>query len=241
MKSIEPLTILERMDMVKYKVGDTVWVALPVGKQLGWRAAWNPEMLYALGKTFEVVSVNDRDGYALNTKGKSDMSQDFWFPDGALRTGLDLRVGDVVYVALDPIGWFGWTAGLKECVGKGATVAAVYDGFVKLDNGFEFPTYALSLITRGGNVDKEITAKNIPEPKKAKRVRVGPGPWDQAPCTHLRWHLMGFFREKLAFKKSKTMVKAPLPGGKWVEVEAEVASVEVVCTKCNKTMTLNAK
>ena len=76
---------------------------------------------------------------------------------------------------------------------------------------------------------------------KKKRVRVGAGPWDAAPCTHLRWHLMGFFREKLAFKKTKTMVKAPLPDGTVVDVEADIASVQVVCTKCGTSMTLNAK
>jgi hypothetical protein len=57
-----------------------------------------------------------------------------------------------------------------------------------------------------------------------KRVRVGAGPWDKAPCPHLRWHLMGFFREKLALVKSNN-----------------VAEVEVTCTKCKATMTLQAK
>ena len=113
--------------------------------------------------------------------------------------------------------------------------------FLKGEN-YWFPEAAL---TAASKVDvnplvpqtKPATAKK----NKKKRIRVGPGPWDAAPCTHLRWHLMGFFREKLAFKKTKTMVKAPLPDGTVVDVEADIASVQVVCTKCGTSMTLNAK
>lgn len=86
----------------------------------------------------------------------------------------------------------------------------------------------------GGNVPQQtpqtpVTSAN----KKPRRIRVGAGPWDAAPCTHLRWHLMGFFREKLALVKTKIEVEA----GKFVEV----SQIEVACTKCGTKMTLQAK
>lgn len=107
------------------------------------------------------------------------------------------------------------------------------------DENYWFPEAALSAAS-GVDV-KPLMPQTKSSGVKKKRVRVGPGPWDAAPCTHLRWHLMGFFREKLAFKKTKTMVKAPLPDGTLVDVEADIASVQVVCTKCGTSMTLNAK
>ena len=73
--------------------------------------------------------------------------------------------------------------------------------------------------------------------KIKKRVRVGPGPWDDAPCTHLRWHLMGFFREKLALVKT-TIAIARADGG--VD-RIDVTTINVRCTKCNTEMALQAK
>lgn len=69
-------------------------------------------------------------------------------------------------------------------------------------------------------------------PQKKRRVRVGPGPWDAAPCTHLRWHLMGFFREKLA------LVQKVVTAG---QITVNVTTINVRCTKCNTEMTLQAK
>lgn len=82
-------------------------------------------------------------------------------------------------------------------------------------------------------------ATPAPAKPKAKRRRIGPGPWDQAPCTHLRWNLMGFFRERLALVKAK--VKVPNPLDPTQSVEVEVAAAEVVCTKCGTKMTLQGK
>jgi len=76
------------------------------------------------------------------------------------------------------------------------------------------------------------TTVDVMSKRKKKRVRVGAGPWDAAPCTHLRWHLMGFFREKLALIKAKVKVG---------DTEVEVTQFEVACTKCGTKMTLKAK
>lgn len=72
-----------------------------------------------------------------------------------------------------------------------------------------------------------------PAAPRKKRVRVGAGPWDNAPCAHLRWHLMGIFREKLSLVKTSVVVAG--------EPLGYVAEVEVTCPKCQKTMTLQAK
>ena len=76
----------------------------------------------------------------------------------------------------------------------------------------------------------EEIEKNVS--KKKTRKRVGPGPWDNAPCTHLRWQLMGFFREKLAIVKTTIKVG---------DVDVAVDKIDVACTKCGTKMTLQAK
>ena len=77
----------------------------------------------------------------------------------------------------------------------------------------------------------------VPQTKKKRRVRVGPGPWDEAPCSHLRWTLMGFFRDKLVLVK--TLVRTTDTSGK--DVEVELTQMDVACKKCNTRMTLRAK
>ena len=78
----------------------------------------------------------------------------------------------------------------------------------------------------------------LAEKKKKKRVRIPPvGPWDSAPCSHLRWHLLGFFRYKLALVK--TVVRTKTTAG--AEVEVELGQVDIACKKCNTKMTLLAK
>jgi hypothetical protein len=83
-----------------------------------------------------------------------------------------------------------------------------------------YPSCALQLV---GNVTTPAISP-APSQKTSKRVRVKPGPWDAAPCTHLRWQLMGFFREKLAVVRTDSL-----------------SSVDIACTKCNTKMTLKAK
>jgi len=154
-------------------------------------------------------------------------------------------VGSKVRIVREVLKQKGWenswnTSDMSVLVGDGKTYIVTEtgsSGYRLKDQMYGWPSGALGAAEEGVKVTLVIEKGG----KKKRRVRVGPGPWDAAPCTHLRWHLMGFFREKLAFKKTKTMVKAPLPDGTVVDVEADIASVQVVCTKCGTSMTLNAK
>lgn len=82
-------------------------------------------------------------------------------------------------------------------------------------------------------VNSAPVQKNVRPPK---RVRVGEGPWNAAPCPHLRWNLMGFFREKLAIEK--TSLSYFKPDG--TAVANELAEVSIECPKCSKKMFLRA-
>lgn len=164
-------------------------------------------------------------------------------------------VGSKVRIFREVLKQEGWNnswnigpGGMSELVGDGKVYEIIESGdasgYRLKDAAFRWPSGALQwadLSKQAAEVGAKVTLVIEKGGKKKRRVRVGPGPWDAAPCTHLRWHLMGFFREKLAFKKTKTMVKAPLPDGTVVDVEADIASVQVVCTKCGTSMTLNAK
>ena len=258
-----PVTVNLPLDITKFKVGDMVWVAYNVRQQQGWKPGYNDEMDAALGKKYKVLNIKARDGYQLDTLGKDKMSLNYWFPDGALRSvdeKIAPKTGDlgphdpnkfpigskvrIVRRVDKQEGWNNsWGAdkdGMDLMVGDGKTYTVTEtdaSGYWFKDTRYWWPSGALELAEEGVKVTLVIEKGG----KKKRRVRVGPGPWDAAPCTHLRWHLMGFFREKLAFKKTKTMVKAPLPDGTVIDVEADIASVQVVCTKCGTTMTLNAK
>jgi len=149
------------------------------------------------------------------------------------------KVGDTVTVLVKLEKVDGWTdiwepSLMDKYVGQQGTVVpstrSADSGYkVKFaDNGqFYFPSPSL---TNGTAV--------TPAPVKPKRRRrIGAGPWDAAPCTHLRWNLMGFFRERLAL--AKATVNVTLKDG--TQVAVEVAAMDVVCTKCNLKMTLQAK
>lgn len=150
------------------------------------------------------------------------------------------KKGDKVRVArkiVEAKGWKDeWAETMDSSVGLSGEVTTEANGFkVKLSDGaaWYYPSCALEF--ERGDV---TTATPAVKPAKKKRVRVQPdGPWDAAPCTHLRWQLMGFFREKLAFVNATTTVT--LPDGSKIEVP--FTQVEVACTKCNTKMTMRAK
>lgn len=142
-----------------------------------------------------------------------------------------------------------WTPEMTKSVGKMGTIINVNtrDGYqVQLDNepgtySFWYPDTALKFTTVEEDMARTNAAPSssqIAGSGKKKRVRVPKdGPWNAAPCTHLRWNLMGFFREKLAIVKTKVSVM--LVDGSTAEVD--VTQIEVACTKCNTRMMLQAK
>lgn len=158
------------------------------------------------------------------------------------------KVGDQVRISrkiTQAKGWVeGWyAAGMDQLIGRDGIITrsgnsmGFYVAVPNTNGGYWYPSAALARITPDqqrkliviqGNNGVPVAA---PKATKKKRVRVGTGPWDAAPCSHLRWHLMGIFREKLVL--SSVVVKGTQ--------EAVVAEVEVACAKCNTTMTLTAK
>jgi hypothetical protein len=149
-------------------------------------------------------------------------------------------------------GWAAeWVPEMDSTVGKVGTVESLNGDGINVRvpgelNAWNYPSFALRL--EGGNKVTEMIQSSQTKPAeivgklKKKRVRVGKGPWDAAPCTHLRWHLMGFFREKLALVKTKLTVKVGVTTeGKDVTQDVDVTSINVRCTKCGTEMTLQAK
>lgn len=155
------------------------------------------------------------------------------------------KVGDrvkVILKVLDATNWGdNWGDGnMDDTIGKvGEVIAEGSSGIkVRFEGGraWFYPSCALS---REGNVTTAtpVAPATSQNQTSKRRVRVKPGPWDAAPCTHLRWQLMGFFREKLAVIKTSISVAMPDGSTKLVPIE----SIDISCTKCDTKMTLKAK
>jgi hypothetical protein len=145
------------------------------------------------------------------------------------------RIGQRVIVAQKVVNADNWIdrwndVNMDRTVGQAGVVinTSPAAGFqVLLDNTrdqFWYPSCALA----PGRGAGPLGQKNVAPPK---RVRVTAGPWDAAPCPHLRWHLMGFFREKLKLEKTQVTING---------VAGQLAEVTVECTKCRKSLKLTA-
>ena len=193
-------------DVNAFDVGQKVRVIRRVERAKGWDNIWTVSMDQSIGKTGVIISNIDRTGILVDGDAGG-----FRYPSPALELDTGEPTVDEPRLRLAGIN-------LEKAAGK--TVAAMKAG------AKEDKEKVLETITRGE------PALGRTKKKAKKRIRVGPGPWDKAPCTHLRWHLMGFFREKLALVKSTVIVD-----GK----ELTVAEVDVECAKCKTKMTLQAK
>lgn len=124
---------------------------------------------------------------------------------------------------------------MDSTLGKdGAVISATPTGGfqVKLDNSREAYWYPSCALAPGAGAVLKVKKASGP-----RRVRVTDGPWNAAPCPHLRWHLMGFFREKLILERTGftyTNANGVSVGG------SKVAEVTVECPKCSKKMFLKA-
>lgn len=150
------------------------------------------------------------------------------------------KVGSQVRVTMRVESAKGWADSwggreMDSTVGKVGVVRSVTDmgfevGFAGLQDAWFYPSCALEYSLTEKTPEEKLVEKldDKAAAKKVKRTRVvKPGPWDSAPCTHLRFMLMGFFRDKLALANSSD------PAG--------VAAVDVVCSKCNQRMTMRTK
>lgn len=79
---------------------------------------------------------------------------------------------------------------------------------------------------------KPATAARAPKTRTTKA-----GPWDMAPCPHLKWHMMGFFKEQLKLSVTKVKTDAGQDLGEGLTGEAELT---FCCSKCTKTIVMTA-
>jgi hypothetical protein len=177
------------------------------------------------------------------------------------------KVDDIVrVVGIVPkaTGWDeSWVPSMDKMVGRSGKVIAVTKAGYKvvIDNAYYFyPSPAIEKVAQALTLDEivDMTTKKTEmavklaevvggtlvgsDPTKTdlkpkKRTRIKAGPWDAAPCTHLRWNLMGFFREKLAIMKTST--KVTLTDGTTQDIPLD--KVDISCTRCGTKMTLRAK
>jgi hypothetical protein len=175
------------------------------------------------------------------------------------------KEGDKVYITrrIDKVpDWENaWESSMDKFVGKVGTIISEgseigYDvDFPDSEDTFSFPSAAMmgekeylemtkvmaemkpnSEVTMAPEVKPEVKAATPVAPIKKKRVRVGAGPWDKAPCSHLRWHLIGFFRSGLSLSTAVTTTK-DVAGN---PVVVSMAAIKVCCKKCKTSMTMQA-
>lgn len=163
------------------------------------------------------------------------------------------KVGDRVRVVRDveqANAWYynhsGWH---KEALGKEMYVreADPVKGYcLSLKRNDQLITYwpscALELVPQPEEASIDVPTEVPAAPAMTKPARVAKPrtkttktqPWDTAPCTHLRWHLMGLMKEKL-----KMTVTAITVDGVLAQVPRGAtgnAMVTTCCVKCGTKM-----
>ena len=107
------------------------------------------------------------------------------------------------------------------------------------------PSPALELVGPDSTVLVEVPAatstpaatKPATATRAVKTRTTKPGPWDVAPCPHLKWHMMGFFKEQLKLSVTKVKTDAGQDLGEGLTGEAELT---FCCSKCTKTIVMTA-
>jgi hypothetical protein len=230
-------------DPTLFKAGDLVRIARAVTKAEGWNESWGgAAMDKTVGKFGKVLRLAPS-GYEVLCDGSADS---WYYPSCALESAAQLappeakhsatafRVGELVRVYRKPANPNGlvngctnqWVVGMDACIGKQAKISSSNgaSGYLLEGGGYYFASVCLELVS-GAIPVTVVDANGKPVVTKKKRVRVKAGPWDAAPCPHLRFMVLCFFRDKLALVKSKD---GP-------------TSFDVACSRCGTRMTLNAK
>ena len=234
-----------------FKAGDLVRIARAVSKAEGWNESWGGSAMdRTVGLSGKVLRVSPS-GYEVLCEG----SRDSWYypscalesiaqlvPPGAKHNPTVFRKGDRVRVYRKPGNIAGevsgcsnnWVVGMDSTLGKEGTIESTDNtvGYRISGMGYYYPSPCLELVSGAVPVTvvdstgmPVVDSSGMPVVTKKKRVRVKAGPWDAAPCTHLRFMVLCFFRDKLALVKSKD---GP-------------TSFDVACSRCSTRMTLNAK
>lgn len=149
----------------------------------------------------------------------------------------------VVVVSKTPnaLAWYAlWTPAMSKLVEQGFSGVVQYTDPIMgvAMGGVYWPSCALELVKpEPVTLPTDVPAKQAgsgSRPARAPKPRTKssePKPWDSAPCTHLRWHLMGFMKEKLTMKITKY-------SGENLEPPKGVAELTFACVKCDTRMTM---
>lgn len=87
-----------------------------------------------------------------------------------------------------------------------------------------------------------VTSAPVLKPARAAVATKKPrttkaGPWDVAPCPHLKWHMMGFFKERLKLSVTKVTSSTGMAA---VIADGAEAELTFCCSKCTKTIVMTA-
>ena len=222
-----PSSAIASMKLVHKKafsVGEkaTVWRKLTRDKVSDWDNSWDGAMDKFVRETGTIIADDGRLGYMLEFPGGKDDA--YYFPSPSL--GLDGMPG--------PLSGF---SGRAPTLNNDAIVKPVkpVDPIKEVEPVKEVK--AITIAEKIAALKEKIVAvaaeKTVSKETPKKRVRVGAGPWDAAPCIHLRWQLVVFFRAKLALR----VTEVQLPGAGSIKV----ATCTMYCKKCDKSMTMQAE
>lgn len=152
----------------------------------------------------------------------------------------------VDHIVKEALAWHcSYNDGMDKLVGEVGTVLGdddlmgIHLNFTSISVAWWFPSCALALVQEEAVQTPVLPAQKPVSQKKAKpRTTPSKQPWDTAPCTHLRWHLMGFLKEKLTIRISQVY-----RDGNMQEAtrQKDAAMVEFACVKCNTKMSMLAE
>lgn len=214
-----------------FRTGDAV-VVLPLYKKPeAWVGEWLPSQQRTVGSEFIITESHPQQGFCSR--------QGLWYPSTALEKSKSkdinnaqaFKVGDRVRVVKrvnKAVGWTRtWSADMNNTLANVGSVTSTDRDYGIQVSIAGSPTYYWY----------PSSALELADKPKVRRVRVGAGPWDEAPCPHLRWHLMGFYREKLKVL-GFTYQMTNVDGKDANNIVFANGEVMVACTKCNKQTTL---
>lgn len=111
----------------------------------------------------------------------------------------------------------------------------------RLSDNCDYPSCALELVKRpdaAATQRPQATANPKLTRKKAAKQDQGTKPWDAAPCTHLRWNMMGLLKEKLKMCATEVLQAdgTPLLSRGYEGKPGGVVTIRMRCVKCSKEM-----
>lgn len=191
-----------------FKSGDIVMVVRKTKKADGWSDEWSDEMDRTIGRRGVVVDEpSETSGY---------------------RVQLDRSVGDDGYGSSLPLWWY-----YPSCALELAAAIRAGESLTNLASaiGVPIPEVPMPGVPIPGVPIPEVPMPGVPKRRAAKR-RTFAMPERSAVCTHLRWLLMGFIKEKLVLDKEVIYNNGGAPA------TGVLDELSIACKKCGTTTTM---